>query len=104
MEQLKTENQKAMEHNKTSFDEIWEREERQGLQRRLRNEYPAWRSRRRTGMAVAASVAILAVAGVSIFNLQPASHPYDGIACNRSGIADAHWADVAANILTIQTI
>lgn len=93
-----------MEHNMT-FDSIWEQEERQGLQQRLRQDYPAWLRRRRQRRTALASIAVLVVAGISIFNFQfSTSKDYDYVCCNRSGIAEGHWAKVASNILTIETL
>ena len=88
-----------------TFDSIWEQEERQGLQQRLRQDYPAWLRRRRTRRMALAGIAVLVVAGISIFNFQfSISKDYDSVACNRSGIAESHWAKVASNILTIETL
>ena len=93
-----------MEHNMT-FEELWEQEERQGLQQRLQQDYPAWLRRRRTRRTALAGIAVLVVAGFSIFNFQSStSKDYDYVACNRSGIAEGHWATVAADILTKEMI
>ena len=92
-----------MEH-KMTFDSIWEQEEQQGLQQRLRQDYPAWLRRRRQRRTVlAAAVVIVAVLSPLTFHLSP-SKGYDYVACNRSGIAEDHWAKVASNILTIETL
>lgn len=94
-----------MEYNMITFDELWEQEERHGLQRRLRQDYPVWTRRRNRHRTVAAAMAVLVVAGIFISHFQFAiPKGYDYIACNRSGIADAHWAEVAGNILTIETL
>ena len=88
-----------------TFDNLWEREEQQGLQQRLRQEYPRWQRARRVRRTAVASVAVLLVAGFSILNSQfsiPKS--YDSVACNRSGIAASHWASEAGRILTIETL
>ena len=91
--------------DKKRFEELWEQEERQGLQQRLQQDYPAWQQRRKQRRTIMASVAILAVVGISIFNFQFSTPKgYDYVACNRNGIADAHWAEVASNILTIETL
>ena len=93
-----------MEHNIT-FEELWEHEERQGLQQRLRQDYPSWLRRRRQRSTALATVAVLMVAGIAVFNIQyPSSKNYDGIACNRSGIPSDHWAAVASDILTKEMI
>ncbi len=87
------------------FEELWEQEERQGLQRRLQQEYPAWQQRRRMRRTALASVAVVLVAGFSVFNFQFSTpKSYDSVACNRSGIAEGHWAAEASRILTIETL
>lgn len=87
------------------FEELWEQEERQGLQRRLQQEYPAWQQRRRVRRTAVASVAVVLVAGFSFFNFQFSTpKSYDSVACNRSGIAEGHWAAEASRILTIETL
>ena len=91
--------------NNMTFDSIWEQEERQGLQQRLRQDYPAWLRRRRQRRTALVGIAVLVVAGFSIFNFQSStSKDYDYVACNRSGIAEGHWATVAADILTKEMI
>ncbi len=91
--------------NNMTFDSIWEQEERQGLQQRLRQDYPSWLRRRRIRRATLASIAVLVVAGFSIFNFQFSTHrKYDNVACNRSGIPSDHWAAVASDILTKEMI
>ncbi|MBP5546863.1 MAG: hypothetical protein J6X59_06275 [Bacteroidales bacterium] len=91
--------------NNMTFDSIWEQEERQGLQQRLRQDYPAWLRCRRQRRTALASIAVLVVAGLSIFNFQFSTpKDYDYVCCNRSGIAESHWAKVASNILTIETL
>ena len=93
-----------MEHNIT-FEELWEHEERQGLQQRLQQDYPSWLRRRRIRRTALAGIAVLVVAGISVFNFQfSISKEYDYVACNRSGIAEDHWAAVAADILTKEMI
>lgn len=87
------------------FDSLWEREEQQALQRRLRQEYPRWQRARRVRRTALASLAVLLVAGFSIFNFQFSTpKSYDSVACNRSGIAASHWASEAGRILTIETL
>lgn len=87
------------------FEELWEQEERQGLQQRLQQEYPAWQQRRRVRRTALAAVAVVLVAGFSFFNFQLSTpKSYDSVACNRSGIAEGHWAAEASRILTIETL
>ena len=91
--------------NNMTFDSIWEQEERQGLQQRLRQDYPVWLRRRRQRRTALAGIAVLLVAGISIFNFQLSTpKDYDSVACNRNGIAEDHWAKVASNILIMETL
>lgn len=84
------------------FEELWGQEERKGVLRRLQREYPAWQQRRRTALTAASSVAVVAVvAGITLSTLRAPRSTYDAVACNRSGIADGHWAEVAGNILIL---
>ena len=89
-----------------NFDSLWEREEQQALQRRLRQEYPRWQRARRVRRTALASVAVLLVAGITLstFHFPLSTRNYDSVACNRSGIADSHWASEARRILTIETL
>lgn len=89
-----------MEQPLTPFNDLWEREALAGLGRRLRSGYPQWRRRR----ALAAAAAV-AVAGITFFNFQLSiPRPYDSVACNRAGIPDRHWAEVAAHVLTAKAL
>lgn len=82
-----------------TFEELWKQEERRGVEQRLQREYPAWkRLRQRTAM-MAAAVAVMVAVAVPL--LKPATPTdFDRVYCNRSGIADAHWANTAGKILT----
>ena len=92
-----------MEH-KMTFDSIWEQEEQQGLQQRLRQDYPVWLRRRRTALASVVSVALVSVAaGITLSTLHTPLSTYDAVACNRNGIAEDHWAKVAADILILNS-
>ena len=89
-----------------TFEEVWEKEEREGLLQRLRQDYPVWQRQRRIRRTVLTTVAVLAATGISLtILLSPLStRQYDAVACNRTGITDAHWAEVASHILTAQTL
>lgn len=94
-----------MKMNKTMNDEqfsrLWAEAEAAGLGRRLAKDYPAWvRRRRRNGGLAVMTVAVLALA---VPLLMPASsaRSYDSVVCNRSGIDESQWVDLAAEMLTI---
>ena len=93
-----------MEQRRISFDELWEQEEREGLTSRLKGDYPVWLRRHKRRRTVAAAVVVAALAlSPFAFHLTPLEG-YDFVCCNRSGIAEGYWADVASNILTTPTI
>lgn len=84
---------------KITFEKLWEQEEQKAVLERLQREYPVWmRHRKQRRTVLAAVVVVVAVLSPLPFLLSP-SKCYDHVACNRSGIADAHWAEVAGNIL-----
>lgn len=89
--------------NNMTFEELWENEERQGLTSRLQEDYPGWIQRRRRRRTVAAGV-VVAVVALSPFTFHLSPSTYDYVCCNRSGIAEGHWAKVASNILTTETL
>lgn len=86
------------------FEELWEKEERQAVQQRLQHEYPAWRQRRRVRRTALASVAVLLAVVLPTIHYPLPTKQYDSVACNRSGFADAHWAEVASHVLTVQAL
>ena len=87
------------------FEELWQRAEAEGYASKMASEFPAWLRRRNHRRTVSIAVAVLGIAGFSILYSQ-SSIPdgYDYVCCNRGGVADAHWADVASHILTIETL
>lgn len=88
----------------TTFDNLWEREEQQALQQRLRQEYPRWQRARRVRRTALASLVLVAAVALPTIHYTLPTKSYDSVACNRSGIADSHWASEAGRILTIETL
>ena len=88
----------------TTFETIWEQEERQGLQRRLRQDYPAWlrrrRQKRRTAGGLATVAAIALFAAVALYNNTLTTKDYESVYCNRAGTTDAQWVALAGKTLT----
>ena len=94
-----------MEQKKTSFDDLWEMEERRGLTSRLRDDFPHWRHRRRVRRTTMATVAVFVFVSVTYFNFNGVySQRYDYVSCNRSVMPDRHWVDMASRILTIEAL
>ena len=88
--------------NEQRFEELWQRAEGVEYGRRLAEEYPVWRQHRRRNLGVAASLAIIVV--VTLPLLTPshnaaASDSYTMAYCNRTGIDNQYWVDMADALL-----
>ncbi len=85
------------------FEELWQRAEAMPHAGRLTKELAAWKRRRqRTALTLGAA---LALAAAAVLWTKPAvPEGFEGVYCNRTGMADIHWANVAANILTTETL
>lgn len=94
-----------MEHDKMTFELLWNQEEMSGLQSRLRRDYPIWLSRYKRRCAVTMAVALLVVCFSVAILWTPFSsrRGCEAVCCNRPGFSDSHWTDMAVNILTLQT-
>lgn len=89
--------------NDNRFEELWEKEERRGVELRLQREYPIWKRRRQRTMSAAAAVTLMIMVGVPL--LKPATPTgFDKVYCNRTGTTDTQWAALAADILTREVI
>lgn len=84
------------------FEGLWQQIEAREHGRRMMEGYASWRRRRKWA---ATGVAMCLVAVVAFLPLQM-QHPggYDKIYCNRPEIPDAHWVDVAAEMLTMDIV
>lgn len=88
-----------------TFEELWELEERQGVEHRLKRDFPQWKHRRSMRRTIVASVAIVMVVAHFVFVPSFAEQRnYDYVCCNRSTFPENHWVDVASNILTKETL
>lgn len=81
------------------FDALWQRAESDGHAARLAAQYPAWRTRRRrtTGIVASATVLLLVASPFAMNSLRSSQH--EKVYCNRSGISDRQWTDLAAAML-----
>lgn len=93
-------NDKGM--NEEQFEALWQRAEAEGYAKRLASYYPEWRAHRRR----VAGFTILIVAALSAatpFLLKPQldthNDAYLTAYCNRSGISDQYWVDMADELL-----
>lgn len=101
------------------FDELWERAEAGRYADNLAAEYPAWRTRQRRVMGIAA---LVLVAGATLPLLTKSSQPqaehesftvaytsktqpqakhenYTMAYCNRADMADEYWVNMAEELL-----
>lgn len=85
------------------FDELWARAEAERYGAKLAAEYPAWRTRQRRRMSVAALV--LVVVGTALPLTLGGTQPmleHEGYAkayCNKADIEDQYWVDLAGDML-----
>ena len=85
------------------FEEIWEMAEAEQYGRRLAAEYPAWRARRNRVAGMALLTLITAGVGLPLWhNITQSNTQHDGYTvayCNRTGIADQYWVNMADELL-----
>lgn len=82
------------------FDTLWQRAEAEGHASRLAAEYPAWRQRQRRTVGMVAVLAIMVAVAVPLLTVQHTPKEFNRVYCNRTGTADAQWAELAAEMLT----
>lgn len=81
------------------FEQLWQRAEAAPHAERLAAGLGDWRQRQRRNMGIAASVAVVLVAGIALSTLHSPLSVSDSIYCNRDGIATSHWTTLAADML-----
>ncbi len=85
------------------FDDLWMRAEAGRYARSLMAEYPGWRRRQRRRVAAAAALVVLAGAALPLLNgvlpLGGADGEYLAAHCNKAGIGEDYWVDLAGDLL-----
>lgn len=85
--------------NEKEFEQLWERAATKQFVTDMNDGFPHWRRQRRqrrnTMMGLAA---VCLIGGAVWFNFQPDKR-YDTVACNRSGISNEYWLQVADEML-----
>lgn len=97
------ESKKNKDMKQEQFDELWSRAEAERYATKLAAEYPAWRTRQRRRMSVAALVLVVAGAAIplTLGGAQPMLE-HEGYAkayCNKADIEDQYWVDLAGEML-----
>lgn len=87
--------------NEKEFDELWQRAEAEEYGRRLISQYPSWcqKQRRIKGLVIALVVAVAIVIPLHSAHLRQ-HRDFENVYCNRTGISDAQWASLAAEMIT----
>jgi hypothetical protein len=86
--------------NEQRFEELWDRAEAENYAKKLASEYPTWRTSRRRTMGMVAGVALLIVVAIPTLMPQKAVDTvYAKVYCNRTGMDDQHWIDLADELL-----
>lgn len=82
------------------FESLWQQAEADAHSRKLVEGYASWNRKRSW---VVSGVAACMV-GIAVFLPLQMQQPrmFDKVYCNRGAIADAHWADVATEMLTME--
>lgn len=83
--------------NEQKFEQLWQRAEAESHASRLAGEYPAWRTRRRRTAGMAAVAAVMLA--VAVPALAPHHSSYGNVYCNRTGMAEKQWVDLASDML-----
>lgn len=86
-----------------SFEELWKELEAESYGTRLAAEYPAWRTRRRRNIGIAAMALVTVGASLPLLlsgsQMLPQHDSYIVAYCNRADIADQYWVDMADQLL-----
>ena len=85
--------------NDRDFEQLWERAEAEGHAARLTAEYPDWRHKTRRTLSMAAGVALVLAVATPIALSPSATGSYNKVYCNRTGIQDQQWVDLADELL-----
>ena len=94
-------NNNKRDMNEQRFEELWNRAEVEGYASRLASEYSAWRTKTRRTAGMVAGVALVVVLAVpALMPHKTMDRTYSAnVYCNRTGIDNQHWVDLADELL-----
>ena len=92
--------------NNQDFDKLWQEAEASGRAYRLAQAYPAWARRQKSiRNGVVAMMCVGVLGATTLPQLLPSHHDdYIDVCCNHTGISDAQWVDLAADMLITEMI
>lgn len=85
--------------NEKQFEELWVKAEAERHAEKLAAEYPVWRQKTRRTLSMAAGVALVLAVATPIAMLPSATGNYNKVYCNRAGIQDQQWVNLADELL-----
>lgn len=86
--------------NEKQFEELWVKAEAESHAEKLAAEYPVWRQKTRRTLSMAAGVALVLAVATPIALAPSANVNYNKVYCNRAGIQDQQWVNLADELLT----
>ena len=85
--------------NEKQFEELWVKAEAESHAEKLAAEYPVWRQKTRRTLSMAAGVALVLAVATPIAMSPSATCNYNKVYCNRAGIQDQQWVNLADELL-----
>ena len=85
--------------NEKQFEELWVKAEAGSHAEKLAAEYPVWRQKTRRTLSMAAGVALVLAVATPIALSPSATGNYNKVYCNRAGIQDQQWVNLAEELL-----
>ena len=85
--------------NEKQFEELWVKAEAESHAEKLAAEYPVWRQKTRRTLSMAAGVALVLAMATPIAMSPSATGNYNKVYCNRAGIQDQQWVNLADELL-----
>lgn len=92
-----------MNINEQQFEQLWEQAALRPVIDEMNEGLPAWYRRRRQNRNRAFGfVALCLLGGTVLMTVLPQDKRYDSVACNRPGMTDEQWLQIADDMLIAQ--
>ncbi|MBQ8703792.1 MAG: hypothetical protein IJ524_05410 [Bacteroidales bacterium] len=91
-----------MEHRvltDNEFDQLWQEASARSQGHRLSEGYGQWQRNRRRTLGTLAMLTVLAAVALPLLTGSPRNDVYEHVYCNRTGVADGQWAELADALL-----
>ena len=81
------------------FEQLWQEASARSQGLRLSEGYGQWRRNQRRTLGTLAMLTALAAVALPLLTGSPQNDVYKHVYCNRSGVADSQWAELADALL-----